>query len=226
MGEPLDSRTAAVYLTLAGRAASDAGEHRRGRVLVRDAMKLDSSSPAAAFTLGEIYARDGRPEDAVRAWKSFLEHSPELAGLVFSHLEKVLFEMGQYSEIAGVYQQVLTKDPLNTDALLGLARFSEKKGDHQSALAHLNRILEIDPGQLVARQLLVQIHKEQGNPEMAWQAAQGFFTWLPGLRREFKCAHCNEVSTTPRWFCPACYRFRTYDLGASRQAGRPALEHA
>lgn len=223
MGEPLDPKTAAVYLTLAGRAASDAGEHRRGRVLVRDALKLDPQSAAAAFTLGEIYERDSRPEDAVRAWKSFLEQAPELAGLVFPHLEKVLFEMGQYSEIAGIYRQVLSRYPDSTDALLGLARFSEKKGDHQSALAHLSRILEIDPGHLVARQLVVQIHKDQGSPEMAWQAAQGFFTWLPGLKREFQCTHCGEKSKTPRWFCPACYRFRTYDLGR-QGAARAALE--
>lgn len=224
MGEPLDSKTAAVYLTLAGRSVSDAGEHRKGRVLVRDALKLDPGSAAAHFMLGEIYERDTRPEDAVRAWKAFLEHAPDLAGLVFSRLEKVLFEMGQYSEIAGIYQQVLAKDPVNTDALLGLARFSEKKGDHQSALAHLNRIIEIDPGQLVARQLLVQIHKEQGSPEMAWQAAQGFFTWLPGLKREFECTHCGSKSPLPRWFCPSCYRFRTYDLDLGRTALRVARE--
>jgi lipopolysaccharide biosynthesis regulator YciM len=226
MGEPLDPKTAAVYLTMAGLAASDAGEHRRGRVLVRDALKLDPPSPAAHYALGEIYERDGRLEDAVRAFKSFLEHSPELAGLVFPHLEKVLFEMGQYSEIAGIYRQVLTRHPGHTDALLGLARFSEKKGDHQAALSHLNHILETDPGHLVARQLLVQIHKDAGQPELAWQAAQGFFTWLPGLKREFECTHCREQSKSPRWFCPACFRFRTYELGPSAKPARAAVEHA
>jgi lipopolysaccharide biosynthesis regulator YciM len=195
-------------------------------VLVRDALKLDSQSAAAQFTLGEIYERDGRPEDAVRAWKIFLEHAPELSGLVFPHLEKVLFDMGQYSEIAGIYQQVLRRSPENTDALFGLARFSEKKGDHQTALSHLSRMLEIDPGHLAARQLLVQIYKEQGNPEQAWQAVQGFFTWLPGLRREFECTHCHEKSKTPRWFCPACYRFRTYDLGAPGKPARTPVERA
>jgi len=225
MGEPLEPKTAAVYLTLAGRAASEAGEHRRGRVLVRDALKLDPQSPAAYLTLGQIYERDSRLEDAIRAWKSFLEHSPELSGLVFPHLEKVLFEMGQYSDIAGIYRQVLARHPGNADALLGLARFSEKKGDHQSALGHLNSVLEIDPGHLVARQLLVSIYKERGQPELAWQAAQGFFTWLPGLKREYECAHCHEKSNSPRWFCPACFRFRTYELGDAFKPAR-VLEHA
>lgn len=219
MGEPLDPKTAAIYLTLAGRAASEASEHRRGRVLVRDALKLDPHSPAAHLTLGEIYERDGRLEDAVRAWKSFLEHSPELSGLVFPLLEKALFEMGQYSEIAGIYRQVLSRHPGNTDALLGLARFSEKKGDHQAALGYLNNVLETDPGHLVARQLLVQVHRERGQPELAWQAAAGFFTWLPGLRGEFECTHCRERSKTPRWFCPSCFRFRTYEL---ETVGKPA----
>lgn len=226
LGEPLDPSVAAVYLTLAGCAASDAGEHRRGRVLIRDALKVHASSPCAHLALGELYERDGRKEDAVRALKAFLEHTPELSGLVFPRLEKVLFDMGQYSEIVGIYQQVLAADGLNTDALLGLARYSDKKGDHQAALAYLSRIIEADPGHLLARQLLVQIHRDQGSSEQAWQAAEGYFTWLPAARQDYRCSHCRAQSDAPRWYCPNCHRFLTYDFGVRKRAATVAAETA
>ena len=226
LGEPLDPAVAAVYLTLAGYAASEAGEHRRGRVLVRDALKVFAASPAAHLALGELYERDGRREDAVRAFKAFLESAPELSGLVFPRLEKVLFDMGQYSEIAGIYQQVLAADSLNTDALLGLARYSDKKGDHQSALAYLARIVEADPGHLLARQLLVQIHREQGSSDLAWHAAEGYFTWLPAAKEDYRCSQCGEHTSTPRWYCPNCHRFLTYSLGLRRRAAAVAAESA
>jgi lipopolysaccharide biosynthesis regulator YciM len=224
LGEPLDPSVAAVYLALAGYAASEEGEHRRGRVLVRDALKVHAASPAAHLALGELYERDGRREDAVRAFKAFLDCAPELSGLVFPRLEKVLFDMGQYSEIAGIYKQVLAADSTNTDALLGLARYSDKKGDHQSALAYLARIIEADPGHLLARQLLVQIHRDQGSSDLAWRAAEGYFTWLPAAKQEYRCSQCSEKTATPRWYCPNCHRFLTYNLGLRRRAAAVAAE--
>jgi lipopolysaccharide biosynthesis regulator YciM len=218
LGEPLEPQIAALYLTLAGVKASDSGEHRRGRVLLRDALKAHGGCQAAHYYLGELYARDGRAEDAVRAWKAFLEHAPQLAGLIFPRLEKVLFEMGQYSEIAGIYQQVLGDDPVNTDALLGLALFSEKKGDDHAALGHLARVLEIDPGHLLARQKMVQIYRAAGRMDEAWQATEGFFTWLPAATEAVRCRQCGYESSEPAWYCRRCQRFDTFTLSARKSA--------
>lgn len=225
-GDPRDPKVEALYLCMAGLKASDRGEHRRGRVFLRDALKLDPQCVAALYYLGELYARDQRPEDAVRAWKNYLEQAPALAGLVFGRLEKVLFDMGQYAEIAGVYQQVLAADPVNTDALLGLARFAEKKGDDQAAVEHLGRIIEIDPGHLVARQKLVQLHRQAGRTREAWQATEGFFTWLPSRSSSFACRKCSSSSKEPAWYCSQCGSFGTFELGPRRQAsevGAPAV---
>jgi lipopolysaccharide biosynthesis regulator YciM len=217
-GEPRDPKLEALYLALAGLKASDRGEHRRGRVFLRDALKVDPACTAALFYLGEFYARDQRPEDAVRAWKNFLEQMPALAALVFGRLERVLFETGQYAEIAGVYQQVLAADSLNTDALLGLARFAEKKGDDQGAVEFLTRIVDIDPGHLVARQKLVSLYRQAGRTHEAWQAVDGFLTWLPARPGQFACRKCSYQAREPIWFCPQCASFDSFDLGPRRQA--------
>jgi len=213
-----DPKVEALYLSMAGLKASDRGEHRRGRVFLRDALKLDPTCVAALYYLGEFYARDSRPEDAVRAWKNYLEQAPDMAGLVFGQLEKVLFDMGQYAEIAGIYQQVLAADPVNTDALLGLARFAEKKGDDQGAVEYLGRIIEIDPGHLLARQKLVQLHRQAGRTREAWQATEGFFTWLPARHHNYVCRKCSSAQKGPAWYCPQCHSFGTFELSPRRQA--------
>lgn len=223
-GEPLESRLAALYLTMAGVQVSDQGDHRRGRVLLRDAIKLHKSCHAAHYFMGVLYELDNRPEDAVRAWKTFLEHAPELAGILFPRLEKVLFEMGQYSEMPGVYQQVLARDSVNTDALLGLAKFSEKKGDDQAAIEHLTRVLDIDPGHLLARQKLVHIYRQAGQSDEAWREAEGFFTWLPAPNQAFTCKQCHADVDEPRWYCTRCRSFDSFGLGARQSAVEAAAE--
>jgi len=221
-GDPAEPVRLALYLVMAGVKAADGGEHRRGRIFLRDALKQDPACRAAHYYMGDFYERDGRLEDAVRAWKNFLEAAPAQAALVFPRLEKVLFELGQYSEIAGIYQQVLAADPVNTDALVGMALFSEKKGDTQRALEYLRQVIEIDPGHLFARQKLVQIHREAGNQKDAWMAADGFFTWLPSLADGYTCNNCGHKVKEPRWYCPRCRRFDTFDLGARKQAAEVA----
>ena len=207
---------------MAGVKAAAAGEHRRGRIFLRDAMKLDASCRAAHFFMGDFYERDSRLEDAVRAWKGFLEQAPAQASLVFPRLEKALFEMGQYSEIAGVYQQVLAADAVNSDALVGMALFVEKKGDDQKAIEYLKQVIEIDPGHLLARQKLVQIYRDAGRHQDAWQAADGFFTWLPSLTQGYVCGQCGHKSKHPAWYCPDCRRFDTFDMGVRKQAAEVA----
>ena len=218
LGEPLDARLAALYLTMAGVEASRQGDHRKGRVFLRDAVKKQKSCHAAHYFMGSFYEQDQRPEDAVRAWKTFLEHAPEHAGILFPRMEKVLFDMGQYSEMPGVYQQVLALDSVNTDALLGLAKFSEKKGDDHSAIGHLTRVLEIDPGHLLARQKLVQIYRRTGKSEEAWREAEGFFTWLPTPNQTFTCKQCHASVSEPQWYCTRCRQFDTFGLVARRSA--------
>jgi lipopolysaccharide biosynthesis regulator YciM len=222
LGEPREPRRLALYLIMAGVKASGRGEHRRGRVFLRDALKLDAACHAAYYYMGVFYERDGRLEDAVRAWKNFLSHMPSRAALVFPRLEKALFDLGQYAEIAGVYQQVLGADSTNTDALLGLALFAEKKGDDQKAVEHLQHIIEIDPGHLLARQKLIHLYRQMGRSRDAWLAAEGFFTWLPSVGDSFTCLACGYKSKEPLWFCPKCRRFDTFELGARKQAAEVA----
>lgn len=221
-GDPGEPHKLALYLVMAGVKSAESGENRRGRIFLRDALKVDPTCRAAHYFMGDFYERDKRLEDAVRAWKHFLEQAPEQAALVFPRLEKVLFEMGQYSEIAGIYQQVLAADPMNTDALVGMALFVEKKGDDQKAIEYLKQVIEIDPGHLLARQKLVQTYRDAGRHQEAWQAADGFFTWLPSMTRGYTCKHCGHHTAGPAWYCPACRRFDTFELGARKQAAEVA----
>jgi lipopolysaccharide biosynthesis regulator YciM len=70
----------------------------------------------------------------------------------------------------------------------------------------------------VARQKLVSLYRQAGRTHEAWQAVDGFLTWLPARPGQFACRKCSYQAREPIWFCPQCASFDSFDLGPRRQA--------
>jgi len=58
---------------------------------------------------------------------------------------------------AHLYEQVAAADPRNAIAVVGLARVAARRGESETARAHLEHALEIDPDEAAARRLLLQL---------------------------------------------------------------------
>jgi len=131
------------------------------RVEFKEALKHNPQMADAVIAIGDSYEKQDRPEDAVKAWKSIVEVDPSKSGLVFGRIQKVLFDLGQYSEIEDFYNQVLEKDPKNIQAILGLASMAEKRGEEAPAEDLYNQALEINPEHLPALLGLIRFYQRQ-----------------------------------------------------------------
>lgn len=60
---------------------------------------------------------------------------------------------GQVDQAERIYTGALDQDPLNSIAVVGLARVALERGDDQLALAHARHALEIDPQNAAALRL-------------------------------------------------------------------------
>ena len=58
---------------------------------------------------------------------------------------------------AHLYEQVAAADRRNAIAVVGLARVAARRGESETARAHLEHALEIDPDEAAARRLLLQL---------------------------------------------------------------------
>jgi Tfp pilus assembly protein PilF len=66
-------------------------------------------------------------------------------------------QLGQYEEAGRRYSQVLSSDPKNIDAMLGLATIAWKQGRTAAASQHYGRVLEMEPRNTHAQAALIAI---------------------------------------------------------------------
>jgi lipopolysaccharide biosynthesis regulator YciM len=136
-------------------------KYHDARVEYRSALKFNPGLAEAVIAIGDSYEKEGKLENAVKSWKKIIEVDPSKAGEVFNRIQKVLFDLGQYSEIEDFYNQVLEKDPKNLQALLGLASMAEKRGEGAVAEDYYNQVLEINPEYMPALLGLIRFYQRQ-----------------------------------------------------------------
>jgi lipopolysaccharide biosynthesis regulator YciM len=137
---------------------------------------------------------------------------PEAGYLVFNQLEKSLFELGEYGEITGIYESLLSQNPKNVFALFYLARINEKMGHTETAVDQYRQILDIDPGFSSARLSLAKIYLTEGHPEEAVDLLDSLMRSFPPAQKEFACQRCGHKSSDPLWRCPSCREWNSFNI--------------
>ncbi|MBD3299283.1 MAG: tetratricopeptide repeat protein [candidate division Zixibacteria bacterium] len=207
-----DGHQLAIYRVLQGQQIDANGKGHDARLLYKDALNHDNRCLAAMLSIGDSYWREGRQEDAVTWWGRFTDAEPKAAHLVFERLRKAFFEMGHFGEIARVYEQTLDTDPANTPALLGLAELALKKGEHDHALAHFRRVLDIDPDNVGARAGIVRVLVEQQKLPTAAEEIEDLLNTRSFRSDGLVCQKCHHKVNEPTWYCPNCRAVDSFRL--------------
>jgi lipopolysaccharide biosynthesis regulator YciM len=156
-----DKSSLAEFKVKHGKELQEQEKYHEARVEYRSALKFDPHLAEAVIAIGDSYEKQGKLADAVKAWKRIIEIDASKAGEVFSRIQKVLFDLGQYSEIEDFYNQVLEKDPKNIQAILGLASLAEKRGEGPLAEDYYNQALEINPEYMPGLLGLIRFYQRQ-----------------------------------------------------------------
>jgi lipopolysaccharide biosynthesis regulator YciM len=202
----------ALYKLFWGKARADRNELHKARVAYKEALNYDETCIPAYIYLGEAYYRDGRLDDAVEYWKKLLEAVPSAGHLIFDKLERTLFELGQYEEIAEIYERISSRNPKDIPALFSLANIYEKKGMMELAVEKYRQILDIDPSFLSAKLSLAKLYQEKGWKEQSADLMDDLIENLPPARNEFVCDRCGYKSPEALWKCPQCKKLNSFDV--------------
>ena len=206
------SKILALYKVLWGRVLADKGELHKARVAYKEALNYDESCIPAYIYLGDAYYQDDRLKDAVEFWRKLVEMIPEVGYLVFDKLEKSMFDLGEYGEITGIYESILSRNPKNVYALFYLARINEKMGHTETAVDQYRQILDIDPSFSSARLSLATLYLSEGHQEEVVDLLDSLMRSFPPARREFACQQCGHKSFDPLWRCPSCREWNSFNI--------------
>jgi tetratricopeptide (TPR) repeat protein len=135
------------------------------------AAKADPRLPFVHFNLGLVYVHQQNYDRAREEFQKDLKIEPDVA-LNWEQLGGLEFTVGNEDEAAKDYRQALKLDPHLVNSHMGLAKIEEHKRQYAAALAELESVLRLQPGNSNARylrgQVLVRLGREkEGRDELA-----------------------------------------------------------
>jgi lipopolysaccharide biosynthesis regulator YciM len=138
-------------------------EYHKARVLYKEAIGLDPTLERAYLAIGDSYYEEKRYEDAVTFWTKLISAVPDEGHRVIDRLKKTFFDLGRFGDIQGICEIILDHSPRNLEARLALAEFYEQKGDVDTAVELLERVVDDHPTETVGVLSLMSAYLERND---------------------------------------------------------------
>jgi cytochrome c-type biogenesis protein CcmH/NrfG len=142
---------------------------------LEEALRLDESLTEARFNLSLTYEKRGETEKAVKEWQRILEDDPNESG-ARERLARYYFHTKRYDEAVQEYSMLSQLRPDSPEVFLALGEAQVMSGsvssdqDERNHLKHaaieaFQRTLELDPGNIQAREYLDRLDSQVKHEE-------------------------------------------------------------
>jgi len=153
----------------------------QGEKTLRDFIAREPDDYDLRFGLGELLQRSGATTEALDAYNEVIRRDgtgPK--GLVArDRIAAIYLAQGHDTEARDLLNQVLQKNPRDTDALLVRAELALKLNDTTTAIADLRGVLRDNPRSIPVQKLLARAYTQNGEPALAEQTLRGAMDIAP-----------------------------------------------
>jgi lipopolysaccharide biosynthesis regulator YciM len=174
------------------------------------AIDLDPATAPAYLNLGDVKARQGDTQGAVRTWEQLVSASPERAYLAFDRLSGAHAAAGAPLRFEERCRELIADNPGDWRARVALGQHLLERGDTSGAFEVLLEALAHNPHGLTVHEaiwnamLRLGLPREHVNRYIA-AARQAVFFLDPHI-----CVKCHYRSTELLWQCPHCHEWNTF----------------
>ncbi len=145
------------------------GRYPEAVAALRQAIKLDPTSPLPWNSLGAVYKELGKPEQTVHAYRRAIEIDPTYAP-AYNNLGFFYEQLGEYEQAMTLYKQVIEYHQNDRDRAVSWNNigniYREMKRDKEAIDAY-RQAIDLDPAFSWPYQNLGSIFEEQGDHEEA-----------------------------------------------------------
>ncbi len=200
----LGPRATQVRVEVAARRAAE-GQVPAARRILEDALREEPDFSPAWVLLGDLHAREEDYEKAAAAWTRLLRAHPRAAGIVVERIEKAYFEMGRFSELVQLYEELVAADPAHGAGLhLARVRMALRRGEPEQALALAEELLEREPHHAAALHWRLYLLLHTGRAQEAEGVLKEIVEGAMESRRPARCPRCRARVAATQARCHEC----------------------
>lgn len=206
------------------RRASE-GQLREARKLIEDTLRDEPDYGPGLLLLGDLRTREGDQDKAVEVWKQLLRARPEAGAHVIARLEKAYYDMGRFSDLAPLYEELVGTAPDRSPALqLARVRMALRRGEPGEGLRIVGELLEREPQNHDARDWRLFLLLEAQRGEEAREALKERVEGAMARPEPLHCPRCNHPCEVVTVRCESCGAWLPdpFARGVPDGPGRPA----
>jgi protein O-mannosyl-transferase len=155
-----------VAFTVIASALAEQGQPAEALEWCRKSLEISPDYPEAHHTLGAIYAKLERYDDAVASYRKAAELDPSYPD-PRAGLGSVLVKQGKFTEAESWCREALRLNPVGLPALFSLATALHNQGKLDEAADCYRRIITVDPKLFTPHSLLGKVLAAQGKTDEA-----------------------------------------------------------
>ncbi len=194
----------AIYKFFQGEKLFTQKEYHKARILFKEAINIDPGCVPAYIYIGDSYLAENREEDAVEFWRRLIKVMPDASKYVMGRLKKALFDLGKFSDISNICNEILESSPKNLEARMTLAEYHYKKGEYSVAAELLGAAAEDHPDSYVPILDLAKLYLTIGDKRRLSELISKLEDRRDSVESQYHCSRCGYKSKTKKWFCPSC----------------------
>ena len=128
--EPTDAHR---FYNELGNVLSDAGQYGRAKTALKRSLDYRPDQPLVHCDLGDIFVRQGKPDDANLSYENAAGLDPASRGGYYNRLGNILAGEHNHKLAIEAFEKAVSADPYNPFYYLGLVKSCEIKGLHDKA---------------------------------------------------------------------------------------------
>ncbi len=201
----------AAYKAEQGRQRVRENREHDARLLFRDAIRDDPHFVKAYLELADSYRREQRIKDALGVLRKYVKKSPQNLDLAYSRLKQMMFDLGHFGDLEGLFKEVIGDNPDSIEGHIGMADILERKGELRKAVEMCNRASRLGPDRPDVKLMLIRLDEKLGRTEMASELASELVQQLIENRKKFVCDTCGYAADEYFYRCPRCEDWNIMD---------------
>lgn len=221
LGENRSREIAHFRCELAAQALADdppkADEARRQLLL---ASRADPRHPRPALLRGELAFAEGKPGEAIDAWKEVKRTNPAWLALVARQWLEAFEALDRGDEGVDALEQVQREHP-SIDTFAALLDARAQRDDDECAIGWAEQALLASPSLLGLDKLLSLKARDPADGERTGvELAQRLIQAQARRLSRYVCSNCGFKASRFYWQCPGCNRWDTYSTKRSEELER------
>ncbi|MBM3326274.1 MAG: tetratricopeptide repeat protein [Calditrichaeota bacterium] len=204
-----DPEKTALYKLMEGEAFCAESREHDGRVVFKDALRIDPQAFEGMLFIAASYARENRSAEAFEWLTKFIKMRPNEAHLALPVLEPLLFNLGRFGEVEAILREAFDVAPANRLLALALMDLRSKKGEYREALDICERALEQNPKDAALLLQKLRLIYRLNLPDFE-RHLNDTVDWTTGDINMLFCSLCGEKSERLALRCANCGAWRTF----------------